>query len=51
MSLIVSGLQAVRGQPLPEQCSMLPVVSVLLSTDLTPLNAQFLPRDAMLARY
>ena len=31
-SFIVSGLRAVRSRPLPEQRSMLPVVSILLST-------------------
>jgi len=40
-SLIVSGLRAVHGRPLPEQRSTLPVASVLLSTVLTPLNVQF----------
>jgi len=40
-SLIVSGLQAVRGRPLPEQRSMLPIASFLLSTVLTPLNFSF----------
>jgi len=41
-SLIVSGLRAVRGRPLPEQRSTLPVASILLSAVLTPLNVQFL---------
>jgi len=41
-SLIVPGLWAVRGQPLPEQRSTLLVASVLLSTVWTPLNVQFL---------
>jgi len=40
-SLIVSGLRAVRGRPLPEQRSTLPVALILLSTLWTPLNVQF----------
>jgi len=41
-SLIVSGLRAVHGRPLPEQRWTLPIASVLLSTVWTPLNVQFL---------
>jgi len=41
-SLIVSGLRAVRGRPLPEQRSTMPVASILLSTVWTPLNVLFL---------
>ena len=36
-----------RGQPLPEQRSTLPVASVLLRTVLTPLNVQFLFGDIL----